>query len=225
MFDGQIQTEKRINLLYDDVARHYHVIVNITGAMAKRHVCETCNKGCCSDVTHKCEQACSDCMLVPPCTFSHVRIPCELCNRNFRSRARFDKHKKNKLRGKRVCEQKKNCAACGSLLRNKKKHESNKPYCANCKRNMEIGHLCLMVTLKNELPRSDNVLFVFYDFETTQDTKVTESATLHVHNLVCLQQYCSRCEMLPDIDEDCERCGRRQHAFWVDPNGDLLSYL
>jgi hypothetical protein len=31
--------------------------------------------------------------------------------------------------------------------------------------------------------------------------------------------------MLPDIDEDCERCGRRQHAFWVDPNGDLLSYL
>ena len=38
MFDGQVQTEKRINLLYDDVARHYHVVVNITGAMAKRCV-------------------------------------------------------------------------------------------------------------------------------------------------------------------------------------------
>jgi hypothetical protein len=35
MFDGQVKTEKIINLLYDDVARHYHVIVNITGAMAK----------------------------------------------------------------------------------------------------------------------------------------------------------------------------------------------
>jgi len=78
IFDGQVQTEKRINLLYDDVARHYRVIVNITGAVAKRYVCEACNKGCCSDVTHKCEQACSDCMSVPPCTFSHVRIPCEL---------------------------------------------------------------------------------------------------------------------------------------------------
>ena len=35
MFDGQVKTEKRLNLIYDDVARHYHVIVNITGAMAK----------------------------------------------------------------------------------------------------------------------------------------------------------------------------------------------
>ena len=90
---------------------------------------------------------------------------------------------------------------------------------------MEIGHLCYMATLKNELPRSDNVLFVFYDFETTQDTKVTESATLHVPKLVCLQEYCSRCEMLPELDEDCERCGRRQHTFWDYPIGDLLSYL
>jgi hypothetical protein len=43
MFDGQVQTEKRINLLYDDVASHYHVILNITGAMAKRYVCKACN--------------------------------------------------------------------------------------------------------------------------------------------------------------------------------------
>ena len=34
MFDGQVQTEKRIILLYDNVARHYHVILSITGAMA-----------------------------------------------------------------------------------------------------------------------------------------------------------------------------------------------
>ena len=130
-FDGQVQTEKRINFLYDDVARHYHVIVNITGAMAQRYMCEACNKGCCSEVTHKCEQACSDCESVSKCTFSHVRIPCELCNTNFRIRACFDKHKKNKFRGKIVCEQKKNCAACGSLFRIKKNHECNKPYCAN----------------------------------------------------------------------------------------------
>jgi len=108
IFDEPVQTEKRINPLYDDLSRHYHVIVNITGAMAKRYVCKACKKGCCSDVTHKFEQACSDCMSVPPCTLSHVRIPCELCNRNFRSRACLDKHKKNKLRAKTVCEQKKN---------------------------------------------------------------------------------------------------------------------
>jgi hypothetical protein len=36
MFEGQVDSPKRINLLYDNVERHYHVIVNITGAMAKR---------------------------------------------------------------------------------------------------------------------------------------------------------------------------------------------
>ena len=82
-----------------------------------------------------------------------------------------------------------------------------------------------MVPLANKLPKSDNVLFVFYDFETTQDTRISDSATLHVPNLVCLQQFCSQCEMQTDIDNDCERCGRRRHAFWDDTVGDLLSHL
>jgi len=44
---------------------------------------------------------------------------------------------------------------------------------------MEINHLCYMQPLKNEVPSADNVLFVFYDFETTQDTKISETAKLH----------------------------------------------
>jgi len=31
--------------------------------------------------------------------------------------------------------------------------------------------------------------------------------------------------MLPDIDEDWERSGKRKHSFWDGPIGDLLSYL
>ena len=49
-------------------------------------------------------------------------------------------------------------------------HECLKPYCATCKRNVEIGNFCYMPTLKNNVPLNDNVLFVFYDFETTQKT-------------------------------------------------------
>jgi hypothetical protein len=82
-----------------------------------------------------------------------------------------------------------------------------------------------MQPLKNELPRSDNVLFVFYDFETTQDTKFSENATEHVPNLVCVQQFCSVCEMQDDIDIDCERCGEKRYSFFDDPVADLLSYL
>jgi len=35
LFEGQFDSLKRINILYDDDERHYHVIVNITGAMAR----------------------------------------------------------------------------------------------------------------------------------------------------------------------------------------------
>jgi hypothetical protein len=93
-FDGQVNSEKRLNLLYDDVDHHYHVITNVTGVMTRRYVCKGCNKGCRRDVSHICDKKCSDCMSSPPCTFEGVRIPCDACNRHFRSRACFDKHRK-----------------------------------------------------------------------------------------------------------------------------------
>jgi hypothetical protein len=82
-----------------------------------------------------------------------------------------------------------------------------------------------MQPLKNESPGSVNVLFVFYDFETTQDAKFSENATEHIPNLVCVQQFCSVCEMQDDTERDCERCGKRRHSFFDDPVGVLLSYL
>ena len=33
-FDRQVQSEKRLNLLYDDVDHHYHVMTKVTGAMS-----------------------------------------------------------------------------------------------------------------------------------------------------------------------------------------------
>ena len=46
IYEGHVDSPKRINLLYDYVTRHYHVIRNMTGAMAKRYVCRACKKGC-----------------------------------------------------------------------------------------------------------------------------------------------------------------------------------
>jgi hypothetical protein len=75
------------------------------------------------------------------------------------------------------------------------------------------------------LPRSDDVFLVIYDFETTQDKKLSDKAIVHVPILVCLQQFGTVCEMEDDIDVDCERCGKRRHSFFEDPVVDLLSYL
>ena len=61
--------------------------------------------------------------------------------------------------------------------------------------------------------------------ETTQNTRHSETAKEHVPNLVCLQQFCSRCEGIDDSGRECERCGIRQYAFWEDPVDDLLTYI
>ena len=83
-----------------------------------------------------------------------------------------------------------------------------------------------MRPLKDEAPPSDVVLYVYYDFEMTQNTTYSDGgATLHVPNLVCLQQFCSRCEDVEDAKRECERCGVRKDSFWADPVGAMLTYL
>jgi hypothetical protein len=82
-----------------------------------------------------------------------------------------------------------------------------------------------MQPLKNVLPSGDGILFVFYDFDTTQDTQYSDTAWLHIPNLVCIQQLCSRCESSDNVDENCTQCGKRKYSFWEDPLGDLLNYL
>jgi hypothetical protein len=62
VFNRQVETEKRINLLYDVVTHHYHVINSIPGAFARRFGCKDCNKGCERGVTHRCQETCNDCM-------------------------------------------------------------------------------------------------------------------------------------------------------------------
>ena len=114
-----------------------------------------------------------------------------------------------------MCEQKRNCDVCDRFITGKK-YERFKPRCKNCDQNKEVGHFCYMKPLKNELPRSDDVLFVFYDFETTQNKKFSFKANVHIPMFVCLQQFCTACEMQDDIEVEFERCGRRRHSFFED---------
>jgi len=110
IYEGQVDPSKHLNLLYDDVERHYHVITNLTGAVAKKYVCNACHKSSRRDITHVCDVTCSDCMASPPCAFSDDRILCDGCNRHFRSRKCFAIHKQSMARRKSVCERKGCCA-------------------------------------------------------------------------------------------------------------------
>ena len=83
----------------------------------------------------------------------------------------------------------------------------------------------LSAAIEERLPSSDGVLYVFYDFETTQNTRYAGTANVDVPNVVCIQQFYSRCEDIDDSERDCERCGIHKHAFWDDPVGDLQTHL
>ena len=40
MFEGQVDSVKRIKMLLNDVESHYHVNTNLTAAMAGKYVCK-----------------------------------------------------------------------------------------------------------------------------------------------------------------------------------------
>jgi len=102
MFEDQVDSPKRINLLYADVERHCHVIANLTAATTRRYVCKGCNNSCTCDVTHVYDQMFSDYIASPPCAFSHVRITCTVRNRHFGSRTCYAKHKQRPM-NKNLC--------------------------------------------------------------------------------------------------------------------------
>ncbi|GFG28666.1 hypothetical protein Cfor_10403, partial [Coptotermes formosanus] len=62
-----------------------------------------------------------------------------------------------------------------------------------------------MTPLRNKLRSSHYVLYVFYGFETTQDTRFTQTATRHIPNLDCIQKFCDQCDNQPHANIDCVR--------------------
>jgi hypothetical protein len=132
IYEGQVDAPKTFNLLLDE--EKHHVINNLSGAFAKGYVCEACNKSCRTDVTHICDQICSDCHQSPPCIVSDTRVPCKDCNRHFRSQKCFENHKQQKKK-KSICERVRLCDTCHELIikdRSVRKHECFKRFCPSC---------------------------------------------------------------------------------------------
>ena len=176
------------------------MIAKRTGATARKFVCKSCKNSCRSDVTHACDQTCSDCMGSSPCTFSYVLIPCAECNGHFRSRTFFDKGKPNIKWKRTVCERKRCCATCGWVVTHGN-YECNKRFCDNYKEVRDVDNLCYMRPLKDALPSAgEKVLCAFYDFKTTQNNRYADEANLHLRNLVCVQKFCWWCEDVEDGD-------------------------
>ena len=63
-----------------------------------------------------------------------------------------------------------------------------------------------MLPLVNLAFSSEYLLYIFYDFESTQYQKRSDRTNEHVQNLVCLKQFCSKCDNISDIEQDSIQC-------------------
>lgn len=68
-----------------------------------------------------------------------------------------------------------------------KKHECSKRFCETCKTEQTSRTSLLYATVEERVAPIDRILLVFYDFETTQITRYSDTATVHVPKLVCIQ--------------------------------------
>ena len=85
-----------------------------------------------------------------------------------------------------ICERRRCCATCGAPV-TRENHECNKRHCEIRNQKRDVGHLRYMRPLKDVLPaKADKVLYVFYDFESTQSKRYSDTAKSLVPNPVCM---------------------------------------
>ena len=128
------------------------------------------------------------------------------------------------MKGKLVCQWRQVCRNFSFTVTSDSTHECFKKFCDYCCKNQPSDHVCYVPPLK-PIKLSDRFLYVFFNTECTQDLERDDGAFVHVPNLICAQQICSKCEEVYDMNVDCEQCGKRTHVFWQEPVGKFIDYL
>jgi G:T-mismatch repair DNA endonuclease (very short patch repair protein) len=232
-FKGEIYdpVEARINLVLFE--NHFAVIRSLTAAFGCSYYCEGCNKLYEHKAKHLCDTICSYCHNNTQCQKTNVIIKCADCNRDFKNIQCYDRHLLTKIeKEKTVCNMYRQCKDCFRIYKNyngRRKHICNEYFCKTCKEHVNQNHECYMKKdSKVEPPSDDQVMMVFWDSETTQDTPVSENmadGTKHVVNLIVCQTQCSICRDKPITDGPCMSCGLRQHIFKTDPVTSFIRFI
>ncbi|XP_058252352.1 uncharacterized protein LOC131357401 [Hemibagrus wyckioides] len=180
--------EKTIYLFLHD--NHYYGVKSITGLLGCSYVCRFCHSGYEKARGHKCEFSCNICRDVDCYKHRQSIIKCPDCSRLCKSKRCFDIHKV-KHRSERgeysLCETGFYCNICNVIEYrnpfNRKDHVCLERHCELCgeKVDSETVHNCFIQRLRKEKP---NMKYIFYDFETRQETGT------HTTNLLCCMNCC-----------------------------------
>lgn len=186
---------------------HYHSIINIKGFFAKSKICMQCLTVYPLKQKHSCKFMCRTCCR-EICVFDDNSVKCPDCNMLCRNTTCFITHKQGreyKVGAKKgedrlsLCETFFKCPRCTRIIDRTKRdvnsHKCGEWYCTCCNEYVVNDHLCYYRIRK---PKETSGRFLFYDFETSQDSVIN-----------CQQGYV--CNPLPDCSEcqpeqQCSRC-------------------
>ena len=167
---------------------HYDVITSMPGFLSTVYFCHTCRRSYTDKLKHLCPGMCKscrsyDCIVNDP-------LECNECNRWFKSKACYDRHKEPVDGTRSVCQGIKKCGKCGKSVEvrnlNPKKHICGKK-CSTCgvvlndkdehkcyiqKRNnrkkASITSYCFFILNVNKKQESTNLIYASYT--TKQET-------------------------------------------------------
>ena len=163
---------------------HYDVITSMPGFLSKNYFCHTCRRTYCAKLAHLCPGMCKSCRAYN-CVVNNPR-GCNECNRWFKSKACYDRHKEPVGGARSVCQGIKKCGKCGKSVEvrnlNPKFHICGKK-CSTCGvvLNEKDEHKCYIQKTEQPEESQYNEL-LFFDFECKQETGKHEPNLCIVHN-------------------------------------------
>ena len=164
---------------------HYDVITSMPGFLSKSYFCHTCRRSYSNKLGHLCKEACKGCRSYD-CVVVNADIVCNECNRWFKSRACYDRHKESVDGARSVCEGVRKCGKCGKAMEvrklNPKGHICGRK-CPTCGviLNEEDEHKCYIQKTEQTEESQYNELLFFY-FECKQEHGVHEANLCIVHD-------------------------------------------
>ena len=164
---------------------HYDVITSMPGFLSRSYFCHTCKKVYSNKFAHLCKEMCKLCRGYD-CVKGNGDRVCNECERWFKSKACYDRHKEPVGGARSVCEGVRKCKKCGKVMEVRnltpKGHICGRK-CPTCKviLNEEDEHKCYIQ--KTEQPEESHYSeLLFFYFECTQEHGIHEANLCIVHD-------------------------------------------
>ena len=103
--------------------RHYDVITSMPGFLGKTYFCHKCRQAYSDTLGHLCKGMCKACRSFECVTNDPVK--CEQCNRWFKSKPCYERHKEPVGKGKSICDGVRKCEKCGKSMEIRKLNPKN----------------------------------------------------------------------------------------------------